>query len=98
MRTTVMSLLLGLTSLAITGQSKKPAAAAAKPKLVVGIVVDQMRWDYLYRFQPLFSNKGGFKRFLNEGFTAQNTYINYTPSVTACGHASIYTGTVPNIH
>ncbi|TAF96409.1 MAG: alkaline phosphatase family protein, partial [Bacteroidetes bacterium] len=70
----------------------------AKPKLVVGIVVDQMRWDYLYRFQPLFSNKGGFKRFLNEGFTAQNTYINYTPSVTACGHASIYTGTVPNIH
>ncbi|TAE08500.1 MAG: alkaline phosphatase family protein, partial [Bacteroidetes bacterium] len=98
MRTTVMSLLLGLTSLAVTGQSKKPAAAAAKPKLVVGIVVDQMRWDYLYRFQPLFSNKGGFKRFLNEGFTAQNTYINYTPSVTACGHASIYTGTVPNIH
>lgn len=99
MRTTIMSLFFGLTSLVVTGQTKKPITTAApKPKLVVGIVVDQMRWDYLYRFQPLFGNKGGFKRFLNEGFTAQNTYINYTPSVTACGHASVYTGTVPNIH
>lgn len=69
----------------------------ARPKLVVGMVVDQMRWDYLYRFYSRYGN-GGFKRLLNEGFSAENTLIPYTPTVTACGHASVYTGTVPAIN
>ena len=69
-----------------------------KPKLVVGIVIDQMRWDYLYRFQPLFSSKGGFARMMNEGYNCNNTLIPYTPTVTACGHTCVYTGSVPNIH
>ncbi|WP_313376335.1 alkaline phosphatase PafA [Chishuiella sp.] len=68
-----------------------------RPKLVVGIVVDQMRWDYLYRYQDRYSN-GGFKRLLNEGFSSENTYIPYIPTVTAIGHSSIYTGSVPAIH
>jgi predicted AlkP superfamily pyrophosphatase or phosphodiesterase len=68
-----------------------------RPKLVVGIVVDQMRWDYLYRFYDRYS-AGGFKRMLNEGFTCENANINYLPSVTAIGHSSIYTGSVPAIH
>jgi len=68
-----------------------------RPKLVVGIVVDQMRWDYLYRYQDRYSN-GGFKRLLNEGFSNENTYIPYIPTVTAIGHSSIYTGSVPAIH
>lgn len=68
-----------------------------RPKLVVGIVVDQMRWDYLYRYQNRYS-KNGFNRLLNEGFNCQNTYLNYVPSYTAPGHASIYSGTVPAIH
>jgi predicted AlkP superfamily pyrophosphatase or phosphodiesterase len=68
-----------------------------RPKLVVGIVVDQMRWDYLYRYYSRYGN-GGFKRLLNEGFSAENTLIPYTPTLTACGHASIYTGTVPAIN
>lgn len=68
-----------------------------RPKLVVGIVVDQMRWDYLYRFQDRYS-PGGFKRLLNEGFTYENTYIDYIPTYTAIGHSSIYTGSVPAIH
>jgi predicted AlkP superfamily pyrophosphatase or phosphodiesterase len=69
-----------------------------RPKLIVGIVVDQMRWDYLYKFYSLYSNTGGFKRLLNNGFSCENTFIPYTPTVTGAGHASIYTGTVPAIN
>ncbi|MEP6682226.1 MAG: alkaline phosphatase PafA [Parafilimonas sp.] len=68
-----------------------------RPKLVIGIVVDQMRWDYLYKFYSLYSNTGGFKRMLNQGFSCDNTFIPYTPTVTAAGHTSIYTGSVPAI-
>ncbi|OJU54569.1 MAG: alkaline phosphatase family protein [Bacteroidales bacterium 45-6] len=68
-----------------------------RPKLVVGIVVDQMRWDYLYRFSNRYGNDG-FKRLLNEGFSCENTMLNYVPSFTAIGHSSIYTGSVPSIH
>ncbi len=68
-----------------------------RPKLVVGIVVDQMRWDYLYRYYDRYSNTG-FKRLLNEGFTCENTMLNYVPSYTAIGHSTIYTGSVPAIH
>ena len=70
----------------------------SRPKLVVGIVIDQMRWDYLYRYYPLFKNDGGFKRFLNSGFSCENTFIPYTPTVTAAGHTCVYTGSVPAIH
>lgn len=68
-----------------------------RPKLVVGIMVDQMRWDYLYRYYDRYG-EGGFKRLLNDGFTCENTYINYVPTVTAIGHTSVYTGSVPAIH
>jgi predicted AlkP superfamily pyrophosphatase or phosphodiesterase len=72
-------------------------ASVARPKLVVGIVVDQMRYDYLYRFYDRYG-KGGFKRLLSNGFSCETAMINYVPSFTAPGHASIYTGTVPSIH
>lgn len=68
-----------------------------RPKLVVGIVCDQMRWDYLYRYYDRYE-EGGFKRLLNEGFSVNNTFINYLPSYTAVGHATIFTGSVPAIH
>ncbi|MGB5271938.1 MAG: alkaline phosphatase PafA [Eudoraea sp.] len=70
---------------------------ADKPKLVVGIVVDQMRFDHLYKYQERFSN-GGFKRIMRDGFNYKNTQYNYIPTVTAAGHASIYTGTTPSMH
>ena len=73
------------------------AAAIERPKLVVGIVVDQMRWDYLYRYQKRYTD-GGFKRLFGEGFSCENTMIPYVPSVTAIGHTCIYTGSVPSIH
>ena len=68
-----------------------------RPKLVVGIMVDQMRWDYLYRYYDSYQ-PGGFKRLLQEGFTCKNNYIDYVPTVTAIGHSSVYTGSVPAIH
>jgi predicted AlkP superfamily pyrophosphatase or phosphodiesterase len=73
------------------------STALPRPKLVVGIVVDQMRWDYLYRFYTRYGNDG-FKRMLNEGFSCENTNIDYIPTVTAAGHTCIYTGSVPAIH
>lgn len=72
--------------------------AQQQPRLVVGITVDQMRWDYLYRFEHRWHEKGGFRRLLDSGFVCNNLQINYVPSYTACGHATIYTGTVPAIH
>lgn len=69
----------------------------ARPKLVVGIVVDQMRWDYLYRYYARYGNDG-FRRILDGGYACQNTTINYIPTYTAPGHSCIYTGSVPAIH
>ncbi len=69
-----------------------------RPRLVVGLVVDQMRWDYLYRYYPRYAANGGFKRLMNKGFNCNNTVITYTPTYTACGHAGIYTGSTPAIH
>ncbi len=94
--------ILSLTT--VSAQTKKAAPTAkafpaevARPKLVVGLVVDQMRWDYLYRYYNRYSN-GGFKRLINEGFSVENTFIPYTPTYTAVGHTTIYTGSVPAIH
>lgn len=71
--------------------------AQKRPKLVVGIVVDQMKMEYLYRFSDDFSNDG-FKKLMDKGYVFHNTHYNYLPTYTAPGHASIYTGTTPAIH
>lgn len=68
-----------------------------KPKLVVGIIVDQMRQEYLYRFKDRFV-EGGFKRFSEQGFMLTNGHYNYIPTYTGPGHASVYTGTTPATH
>lgn len=68
-----------------------------KPKLVVGIVVDQMRWDYLDRYYDRFC-EGGFRRMISEGYSCNNCLINYVPTVTAIGHTSVYTGSTPAFH
>lgn len=68
-----------------------------RPRIVVGMVVDQMCWDYLYRYNDRFG-EGGFRRLLGEGFNCHNARINYLPAVTAIGHATVYTGSVPSIH
>lgn len=85
------------TKKSVTTSAKAFPAEVTRPKLVVGLVVDQMRWDYLYRYYNRYTN-GGFKRLINEGFSVENTFIPYTPTYTACGHTCIYTGSVPAVH
>lgn len=68
-----------------------------KPKLIIGIVVEQMRYEYINRFWNKFEKKG-FKRLINEGTFCKNTNINYMFTQTAPGIASIYTGTTPSVH
>lgn len=70
---------------------------AEKPKLIVGIIVDQMRQEYLYRFSDRYSD-GGFKRMMKDGFMMKNGHYNYIPTYTGPGHASVYTGTTPATH
>jgi len=84
---------------AVIAATPAPAESTAipRPKLVVGIVVDQMRWDYLYRYYSRYQSNG-FKRLLNEGFSCENTQVNYIPTFTGPGHSCIYTGSVPAIH
>ena len=86
-----------VSALFIFFSSSSIAQEIDRPKLVVGIVVDQMRYEYLYRFYDDFG-ENGFKRLMNEGFNNKNTHYNYVPTYTAPGHASIYTGTTPTTH
>ena len=67
------------------------------PKVVVGIVVDQMRVDFLYRYWDNFGD-GGFRRLVGEGSFQRDAHYTYVPTQTAPGHASIYTGTAPGRH
>ncbi|MBI3510820.1 MAG: alkaline phosphatase family protein [Bacteroidetes bacterium] len=77
---------------------KKPAVniIPAKPKLVVGIIIDQMRFDYVYRFWDKYGNDG-FKRLVNEGYNCRDVNYNYVPTFTGPGHSSVYSGTTPSI-
>ena len=102
----VITLAFAAVSASAQIKKKTPATPAAtpaavstalpRPKLVVGLVVDQMRWDYLYRFYDRYQSNG-FKRLLNEGFSCENTQVDYIPTVTAAGHTCIYTGSVPSL-
>ncbi len=87
---------LALISAALSSQTKQ-SKTVERPKLVVGMVVDQMRWDYLFKYYEKYGNDG-FKRLLNQGYSLNNVHINYVPTFTAIGHTSIYTGSVPSIH
>lgn len=93
----LLSFYLLATVVSFSQPAGNPNAQNARPKLVIGIVVDQMRWDFLYRYYDRYS-KGGFKRLMNDGYNCENTFIPYTPTVTAAGHTCIYTGSVPAIH
>jgi predicted AlkP superfamily pyrophosphatase or phosphodiesterase len=79
------------------GQKQKTTTVLSRPKLIVGIVVDQMRHDYLQKFYNRYG-EGGFKRMMNQGVNCSNNHYSYAPTVTAAGHASIYTGTTPAVH
>ncbi|QNH61952.1 alkaline phosphatase PafA [Hymenobacter sediminicola] len=95
MKKSLLLLLAALVAGSAVGQKK--GKDLARPKLVVGIVVDQMRYDYLYRYWSKYGS-GGFRRLLGEGFSYENAHYNYVPTYTGPGHASIYTGTTPSFH
>lgn len=97
----VFSLVSILITIASSAQVQKEKAGAddntfyKRPKLVVGVVVDQMRYDYLVRFNDKYVD-GGFRRLLKDGFSFTNANYNYVPTYTACGHTCVYTGTTPS--
>lgn len=77
---------------------QKDIIAQNSPKIVVGIVIDQMRQEYLYRYKDKWSSNGGFMTLINQGTMFVNAHYTYFPTYTAPGHASIYTGTTPFNH
>jgi predicted AlkP superfamily pyrophosphatase or phosphodiesterase len=92
--------LLAMPAVGAVAQGQNAPSAAGnlkRPKLVVGVVIDQMRWDFLYRYYNQYGN-GGFRRLLTDGFSAENTMIPYAITVTAAGHACVYTGSVPTLN
>ncbi|WP_460956965.1 alkaline phosphatase PafA [Spirosoma litoris] len=98
----ISSILLSslLTVTALAQPKKAPIIARSpldKPKLVVGIVVDQMRYDYLYRYYSKFGT-GGFRRLMDQGFNARNNHYHYAATYTGPGHAAIYTGSAPALN
>jgi predicted AlkP superfamily pyrophosphatase or phosphodiesterase len=92
-----LTLLLLLCSMRAATQPRKDIPELQRPRLVVGLVIDQMRWDYLTRFADRYGD-GGFRRLMREGYNANRTLINYLPSITAVGHSAIYTGSVPALN
>jgi predicted AlkP superfamily pyrophosphatase or phosphodiesterase len=92
----ILLALLSFSGCKAQQSASSKVAANAKPKLVVGIVVDQMRYEYLIRFQDRYGNDG-FKRMMNEGFNCKNNQYHYASTVTGPGHAHVYTGSVPAI-
>ncbi|MEO2061918.1 MAG: alkaline phosphatase PafA [Christiangramia sp.] len=92
-----MKKLLIFLIIAFTMNLHAQITSADRPKLVVGIVVDQMRYDYLSRFWNRFG-EDGFKRMVNEGYNFENHHFNYVPTLTGPGHTSVWTGTSPMNH
>jgi predicted AlkP superfamily pyrophosphatase or phosphodiesterase len=68
-----------------------------KPRLIVGIVVSQMRYDYIFRFWDKLSDNG-IKMLIDKGTFCKNTSFNYLYSQDGIGQASIVTGTTPSNH
>jgi predicted AlkP superfamily pyrophosphatase or phosphodiesterase len=77
-------------------QAQTQEASTQAPKLVVSIVVDQMRADYLTRFEDLYA--GGIQTLMSEGESFINAHYSHAPTYTGPGHATIYTGTDPRFH
>ncbi|MEO8096563.1 MAG: alkaline phosphatase family protein [Acidobacteriota bacterium] len=73
----------------------QPPQTGQRPKLVLAIVVDQFRYDYLTRFSPEF--KGGLKRLMEQGAVFTNGNYEAAPTVTAVGHSTFLTGAPPSI-
>src|SRR5881409_1680885 len=70
-----------------------PATPPAKPKLVLAIVIDQFRYDYLTRYRSEYT--GGLNRLLTKGAVFTNANYEHSPTVTAIGHSTFLSGALP---
>ena len=91
------ALLLALTLFVLT-PATTPAAqqASSRPRLLVTLVVDQMRFDYITRYGAAWT--GGLKRLVTDGAVFERAMYPYMNTVTCAGHATIATGTFPYRH
>ncbi len=101
-RSSLFASLCLMLAIQTSGQSKakstsKLTSPIKRPALVVGLVVDQMRWDFLHRYSDQYTNDG-FRRLMREGFACEQTMINHLPTYTAVGHTGVYTGAYPGMH
>ncbi len=87
MRNWILTLFL---TLPLSAQNNAPPP---KPKLVLAIVIDQFRYDYLTRYHSEYT--GGFKRFFEHGATFTNAHFEHVPTVTAVGHSTFLSGATP---
>jgi predicted AlkP superfamily pyrophosphatase or phosphodiesterase len=91
------SLSVGLVIVASPLLSLSQVQERSRPALVVGIVIDQMRNDFIYRYWDRFS-QGGFRKLITGGHYFRNAHYNFIPTYTGPGHSSIYTGATPRVH
>jgi predicted AlkP superfamily pyrophosphatase or phosphodiesterase len=81
----------------VTNAQERTKIPTEKPKLIVGLIVSQMRFDYIYRYWDKLDNKG-IKRMIERGTYCRNTSFNYLFSQEGVGHATIVTGATPSDH
>jgi predicted AlkP superfamily pyrophosphatase or phosphodiesterase len=91
--------LINIFAVSAAKAQQRPASSNPNPKvrLVVGIVIDQFRYDYFSRFGDLFG-EGGFKRLLDQGASFANANYIHSPTYTACGHATFMSGATPALN
>lgn len=89
-------LLLSHFILPTSAQQRRAAASPKKIRLVVGVVIDQFRYDYLTRFEDQFG-EGGLKRLMKGGAVFTNANYIHTPTYTACGHSTFMSGATPSM-
>ncbi len=102
-RRTVFRVIVGLVSVltasGMPGSQRRqpPSSAPSSPRLIVLLILDQFRQDYLLRFKPFFG-RGGFRRFLDEGAVFTSCFYTYVATLTAPGHATLSSGSIPAEH
>src|SRR5271154_6192660 len=82
-----------LVAVLVVSLNAQPKPKPKEPKLVLAIVIDQFRYDYLTRFRADYT--GGLKRMMDEGAMFTNAHYEHVPTVTAIGHSTVLSGATP---
>src|SRR5918993_2717783 len=84
---------LSACCLSTAGFSQTPPSPATQPKLIVVVAIDQMRFDFLDRFAPIY--KAGFKTLIERGAVFSNAKYRHAANETGPGHSILLTGSAP---